>query len=338
MPAMSLDDVYDLSFRILVASGSTPDNAAPVAACMRDAEAQGMRTHGFEYIPYFCEHLRNGKINGKAVPSVRHRSDSVMVVDADYGFAHTAFLFALDEFVAMTRQTGTASMGIMRSYSASVVGWFVEHLAAHNLVSMGFANASPLMPSWGGSTRRFGTNPLGFGVPRGSGEPGDVGEPIVVDMATSTVARVNVIAAAKRGEELPEGWALDRHGKPTTDPSEALAGMNAPLGGAKGYGLAMMVDVLSAGLTGANFSMEASGLLDNIGGPPGLGQLFVAFDPARFGVSGFNERINTYADEIVSEPGVRLPGDRRHQNVRNARVSGVEVSDELLARLNAFLA
>jgi (2R)-3-sulfolactate dehydrogenase (NADP+) len=333
MPVLSLDDVYDLSLRILVASGSTPENAAPVAACMRDAEAQGMRTHGFEYIPYFCEHLRNGKINGKAAPSIVQRSDSVLVVDADHGFAHTAFLLALDEFVAMTKRTGTASMGITQSYSASVVGWFVEHLAAHNLVSLGFANASPLMPSWGGSTARFGTNPLGFGVPRGESS-----EPIVVDMATSTVARVNVIAAAKRGEELPEGWALDRHGKPTTDPAEALAGMNAPLGGAKGYGLAMMVDVLSAGLTGANFSMEASGLLDNIGGPPGLGQLFVAFDPSRFGVSGFNERINTYADEIASEPGVRLPGDRRHQNVRNARASGIDVSDELLTRLNAFLA
>jgi (2R)-3-sulfolactate dehydrogenase (NADP+) len=334
MPILSLDDVYDLSLKILVASGSTPENAAPVAACMRDAEAQGMRTHGFEYIPYFCEHLRNGKINGKAVPSVAHRNDSVLVVDADHGFAHTAFLFALDEFVGMTKRTGTASMGITRSYSASVVGWFVEHLAAHNLVSLGFANASPLMPSWGGSTRRFGTNPLGFGVPRGSTDSRS--EPIVVDMATSTVARVNVIAAAKRGEELPEGWALDRNGKPTTDPEEALAGMNAPLGGAKGYGLAMMVDVLSAGLTGANFSMEASGLLDNIGGPPGLGQLFVAFDPARFGVANFNQRIDTYADEIASEPGVRLPGDRRHQNVRDARAGGVEVSDELLARLNAF--
>jgi (2R)-3-sulfolactate dehydrogenase (NADP+) len=339
MPVMSLDDVYDLSFRMLVASGSSPENAAPVAACMRDAEAQGMRTHGFEYIPYFCDHLRNGKINGRAVPAIAHRSDSVIVVDADYGFAHTAFLFALNEFVAMTKRTGTASLGITRSYSASVVGWFIEHLAARNLVSLGFANASPLMPSWGGSTRRFGTNPMGFATPRGSAGPADAaGDPVVVDMATSTVARVNVIAAAKRGETLPEGWALDSHGKPTTDPAEALAGMNAPLGGAKGYGLAMMVDVLSAGLTGANFSMEASGLLDNEGGPPGLGQLFVAFDPAGFGVSGFNQRINTYADDIASEPGVRLPGDRRHQNVRDAQANGVEVSDELLGRLNAFLA
>jgi (2R)-3-sulfolactate dehydrogenase (NADP+) len=330
---LSLDDVYDLCLRMLIASGSTPENAAPVAACMRDAEAQGMRTHGFEYIPYFCEHLRNGKINGRAVPSVAHRAESALVVDADHGFAHTAFLFALDEFVAMTKRAGTASLGITRSYSASVVGWFVEHLAAHDLVSLGFANASPLMPSWGGSTPRFGTNPLGFGAPRAAPADG----PIVVDMATSTVARVAVIAAAKRGEALPIGWALDRYGQPTTDPQEALAGMNAPLGGAKGYGLAMMVDVLAAGLTGANFSMEASGLLDNEGGHPGVGQLFVAFDPTRFGITNFNERIDAYANDIASEPGVRLPGDRRHRHAREADETGVEVSDELLARLHEFL-
>jgi (2R)-3-sulfolactate dehydrogenase (NADP+) len=333
MPRLDLHDVYDLCLSMLVASGSTPENAAPAAAAMRDAEAQGMRTHGFEYIPYFCEHLRNGKINGRAVPSVAHRADSALVVDADHGFAHTAFLFALDEFVAMTKRSGTASLGITRSYSASVVGWFVEHLADHDLVSLAFANASPLMPSWGGSTARFGTNPLGFGVPRA----GTTDEPIVVDMATSTVARVNVIAAAKRGEELPIGWALDKHGQPTTDPEEALAGMNAPLGGAKGYGLAMMVDVLAAGLTGANFSMEASGLLDNEGGPPGVGQLFVAFDPNRFGIESFDGRIDAYANDITAEPGVRLPGDRRHQKMREASENGVEVSDELLEHLRTFL-
>ena len=329
MQNLTLDDVYHLSLRVLVASGARIDNAEPVAACMRDAEAQGLRNHGLGYLPVFCEHLRCGKVDGNANPSILQRADSVLVVDAANGFAHTAFLFALEEFVAMTRTTGTASLGITRSYSASVVGWFVERLAAHGLVSLAFANASPLMPSWGGKTPRFGTNPLGFGVPR-------LDTPIVVDMATSTAARVNVVAAARRGEQIPDGWALDREGRPTNDPRAALEGMNAPLGGAKGYGLALMVDVLSAGLTGANFSMEAAGLLDNIGGPPGVGQLFVAFDPARFGVDNFTDRIETYASAIVSEEGVRLPGDRRHQSTRETALHGVEVPDELLARLEAF--
>jgi (2R)-3-sulfolactate dehydrogenase (NADP+) len=332
MPVLSLNNVYDLCLEILIASGSTEANAIPVAQCMRDAEAQGMRTHGLEYVPFFCEHLRNGKINGTAVPSIAHRSDSALVVDAENGFAHTAFLFALDEFVSMTKRTGTASMGITKSYSASVVGWFIEHLASHDLVSLGFANASPLMPAWGGKTSRFGTNPLGFGAPRS----GTSNEPIVVDMATSTAARVNVMAKAKRGEQIPEGWALDKNGQPTTDPAAALEGMNAPLGGAKGYGLAMMVDVLSAGLTGANFSMEASGLLDNEGGPPGIGQLFVAFDPTRFGIANFGERIDSYANRISSEPGVRIPGDRRHDARRQFHKQGVQVSDDLLARLRTF--
>jgi (2R)-3-sulfolactate dehydrogenase (NADP+) len=329
MRTLSLDDIYDLSLRLLVASGARPDTARPVAACMRDAEAEGLRNHGLGYLPVFCEHLRCGKINGQANPVVVQRAESVIVVDADHGFAHTAFLSALDEFEAMTKRTGTASLGITRSYSASVVGWFIEHLTARGLVSLGFANASPLMPAWGGKTPRFGTNPLCFGTPHGD-------SPIIVDMATSTAARVNVMALARRGEPIPEGWALDREGRPTTDPTAALEGMNAPLGGAKGYGLALMVDVLSAGLTGANFSMEASGLLDNVGGPPGVGQLFVAFAPERFGITGFAGRIDTYASTITAEANVRLPGARRHAATAEARRNGIEVPLELLDRLEMF--
>lgn len=326
---MSLDDVYDLSLRLLVASGARPDNAEPVASCMREAEAVGLRNHGLGYLPVFCEHLRCGKVDGHANPTVIHRAESVLVVDAANGFAHTAFVHALDEFDTMVKANGTASLGITNSYSASVVGWFIELLAARGLVSLAFANASPLMPSWGGKTPRFGTNPLGFGTPRGD-------TPIVVDMATSTAARVNVLALARKGEQIPEGWALDKEGHPTTDPQAALEGMNAPLGGAKGYGLAMMVDVLAAGLTGANFSMEASGLLDNAGGPPGVGQLFVAFSPERFGIAGFGERIDAYADVIASEPGVRLPGDRRHDARKSGTANGIQVPQELLDRLETF--
>ena len=337
MPRLSLDDIHDLSERALVGSGATPSNARPVADSIRQAEAEDLRNVGLAYLPIYCEHLRCGKIDGSATPTWQAAAESTLLVDAASGFAHPAFLGALDEFVAMSKRTGTASMAVTRSYSAGVVGWFVDHLARRGLVSLAFANSSALMPPWGGNRPVFGTNPLGFATPRTS-EP-----PIIVDMATSTTARVNVVAAANRGEAIPAGWALDADGAPTTDPQAALGGMMAPLGGAKGYGLALMVDLLAGGLTGSNFSHESSSFGDNEGGPPGVGQLFVAFSPARFAPAAmadtarpYESRVDDLAGVIGTQAGARLPGDRRHQFRYAADVEGIEVPDELFAQLEGY--
>ena len=135
-------------------------------------------------------------------------------------------------------------LAIARSYSAGVVGWFVERLAQRGLVALAFANSSASIAPWGGSKALFGTNPLGFAAPRPNGPP------IVVDMASSATARVNIVQAANRGEAVPPGWVFDSQGKPTTDPKALLAGGSVgPLGGPKGYGLALMVALLAAGLT-----------------------------------------------------------------------------------------
>jgi (2R)-3-sulfolactate dehydrogenase (NADP+) len=330
MSVLTLDDIEALAHRALAGSGAADRAALVVAGSMRDAEAEGLRNIGLSYLPTYCEHLRIGKIVGDAVPSWTWASRAVLLADAAHGFAHVAFIDALDPFVEVVEANGVGVLAITRSYSAGVVGWFVDLLARRGLVSLAFANASALMPAWGGSTPRFGTNPLGFGAPRAGGEP------IVVDMATSTTARVNILAAAGRGERLPEGWALDAKGRPTTDPVEAVAGMNSPLGGAKGFGLALMVDVLAGGLSGSNFSHQASGLMDNEGGPPGVGQLFVAFSPEAMGASGFAERLAGLSDVITAEAGVRMPGDRRHECRAAAELDGVEVPDDLIAHLEGF--
>jgi (2R)-3-sulfolactate dehydrogenase (NADP+) len=337
MPRLSLDDVHDLSSRALVGSGATPGNAAPVADSIRQAEAEDLRNVGLAYLPVYCEHLRCGKIDGSATPTWRVAADATLLVDAAFGFAHPAFLAALDPFADMAGRTGTASMAITRSYSAGVVGWFIDHLAMRGLVSLAFANSSALMPPWGGNRPLLGTNPLGFGTPRASAGP------IIVDMATSATARVNVVAAAGHGEPIPAGWALDTDGNPTTEPQAALDGMMAPLGGAKGYGLALMVDLLAGGLTGSNFSHESSDFGDNEGGPPGVGQLFVAFAPAHFSpAAAGSPRPDTYADrverlsDVVHAQSARLPGERRHQSRIGAQEAGVEVPAELIARLEAY--
>ena len=161
------------------------------------------------------------------------------------------------------------------------------------------------------------------------------GDAIVADMSSTATARVNVIAAARSGGPIPAGWAIDVDGQPTTDPQAALAGTMAPAAGHKGYALALLVDVLVAGLGCANWSFEASSLLDDSGGPPGVGQCFIAVDPLRC-APGFSQRCVRLSQAILEQEGARLPGMGRAAHAAHARIHGVEVPHALLAELNAL--
>jgi (2R)-3-sulfolactate dehydrogenase (NADP+) len=195
-------------------------------------------------------------------------------------------------------------------------------------VALMFVNTPAAMAPWGGAKAVFGTNPIAFACPL----PGR--EPLVIDLSLSKVARGNVMAAKQRGERIPEGWALDEHGRPTTDPNAALAGTMLPMGDAKGTALALMVELLAAGLTGSNFAAEASSYLDAQGPPPGTGQLIVAFDPAAFGGDAM-ARLGLLAASIESQPGTRLPGTRRLAARAKAKAEGVAISDALLKEIDA---
>ena len=213
---LTLEQIYQLSLAALRGSGASQGQAAPVADSIREAEAEGIRNVGLGYLPIYCEHLRCGKVKGDAVPRLIEAAPAVLRVDAGHGFCHPAFLLALPRFAEMAEASGVAVLAIARSYSAGVVGWFVERLADRGLVALAFANSSASIAPWGGSKALFGTNPIGFAAPRPNGPP------IVVDMASSATARVNIVQAAARGEEVPPGWVFDSEGKPTTDP-KALA-------------------------------------------------------------------------------------------------------------------
>ena len=175
----------------------------------------------------------------------------------------------------------------------------------------------------GGSEGRFGTNPIAFAAPL------EGRAPVVIDLALSKVARGNIVAAKQKGEAIPEGWALDKDGRPTTDAGAALAGTMIALGDAKGAALALMVEVLAAALVGTHFAFEASSFLDDKGGPPRTGQLIIAIDPSGFGQTGFGERMQVLAQAIESQHGARLPGARRLALRENAERDGLSVSDEI---------
>lgn len=327
MAQLTLDQVYDLAYEALVRCGASADQAAPAAQSVRDAEAEGIRNVGLNYLPIYLGHLRHGKLDGNAQPKIVSQSGAVLQVDAAHGFCHTAFMHALEPFVTMTREMGIAVMSIQHSYSAGVLGWFNDILAEKGLVSLMFANAPRSVTPYGGKGQFFGTNPIGFGAPRNDDDP------IVVDMATSATAKVNVKQAAKEGREIPLGWALDTEGNPTTDPKAGLAGGLAPLGGAKGFGLALMVDILAAGMTGGNWAYNAPMFGDNEGPPPNVGQIIIAMEPSKLGGSDYGTRVETFVDALSEKEGVRLPGARRYAKRVEAEQNGVEVPEALLERI-----
>ncbi|MEC9266233.1 MAG: Ldh family oxidoreductase [Pseudomonadota bacterium] len=328
---LSLDDVHALSKAALIGAGTVETAAEVVAQSITDAEAEGIRNVGLAYLPIYCRHVSIGKVVGDAVPVVTRTGPSALMADAGNGFCHPAFTAGEEAFYALARETGIAGFGIRHSYASGVIGWFSDRMARAGLIGMTFTNASAALAPFGGKKPLFGTNPIAFGVPRRDGPP------LVIDQSSTATARINIALKAQAGEPIPEGWGLDADGNPCTDPNTVLGeGSMAPSGGYKGAAMALLVEIMAGGLTGAKWSFEASSLGGDEGGPPDIGQFYLAIDPARFGGEGMADRIETLFSAMLEQDGVRLPGNRRHENRAKAEAEGVDVPDDLLATLRGY--
>jgi (2R)-3-sulfolactate dehydrogenase (NADP+) len=206
----------------------------------------------------------------------------------------------------------------------------VERLAEAGLVAFLFGNSPKAMAFWGGKAPMIGTNPIAFAAPL----PG--GPPLVIDLALSVAARGKVMAAKKNGERIPADWALDAEGRPTTDPAEALNGSMAPLGGAKGAALALMIEVIAAAVTGSSFGFEASSFLDGDGPPPDVGQVLTAINPGPLSNGQYYSRMAMLVEAIAAEAGPRMPGATRLKNRAAAESYGLQIAPALLAELRAL--
>jgi (2R)-3-sulfolactate dehydrogenase (NADP+) len=327
---LRLDEVRAIAMAALLASDTSRENAAPVADSMAAAEADGIANSGLVRLPAYCEHARIGKVDGRARPTAASAGPAAVRVDARNGFAHPAIDLALGELVPLARSAGIAAAAVTNSYNAGVVGHHAERLALQGLVGLAFANSPRIMAPWGGRRAFFGTNPVALACPRGDGPP------IVVDQSSTVVARGEVLIRAQAGKAIPEHWGFDADGRPTKNPWSVLGGGTmAPAGGHKGAALALIVEIMAAGLTGAAFSFRASSFTDNEGGPPGTGQLLVAVDPMRFAGAAFPGRVEELAGAILGQPGARLPGDRRYAARRRAEAEGVAVAKDLYERILA---
>jgi (2R)-3-sulfolactate dehydrogenase (NADP+) len=232
--------------------------------------------------------------------------------------------------VEAARSNGIAAAGFTRSHHAGALGLAVERIADDGLVALMFANTPTAMTAWGGTTPLFGTNPIAFAAPAHNAPP------IVVDLALSKVARGKILKASKEGASIPEGWAKDADGNPTTDAAAAMAGTLEPIGGAKGAALALMVEVLAAALVGANLSSEATSFFDGEGDPPGVGQLLIVIDPAAFGGPAMNEKIGALLAVIAADGDSRVPGSTKHARRTAAEANGIPVDPSTLVSLRAM--
>jgi (2R)-3-sulfolactate dehydrogenase (NADP+) len=301
---------------VLRDAGAGAVAARSVARALVTAEADGHGGHGLVRLASYAAQLRAGKVDGAAVPTLSVTRPGVCRVDAGHGFAYPALDCAVDWLIAHAPAQGIAAAGVFRSGHCGAMGLIVERLARAGMVGLMVANTPAAMAPWGGRRALFGTNPIACAFPFGD-------HPVIIDLSLSKVARGQILAAKRRAEPIPLGWALGPDGEPTTDPAQALAGTMVPLGDAKGAALALMVEAMAAGLTGANFAGEASSFLDANGGPPSTGQMLIAIDPAACG--GGIGHLATLFQDVADEPAARLPGLSRFAHRRRAKDEGMEI-------------
>lgn len=278
--------------------------AAEVARAVVQAEAAGNRICGLYYLESYCQQLKSGRVNGKVTPVVTMLRPAAVHVDAQMGFAQPAFAYGLTPALDAARQFGVASLAVGHAHTCTALGYFTEQIARAGLVGIGFTNASPIVAPPGGKARIIGTNPIAFSVPDGAG-----GLALQFDQSTTTVALGKITMAKAAGEQIPEGWALDVDGQPTTDPEAALGGTLVSMGGHKGWGFGLMAELLAAGMTGGVLSHDVKPLKAPEGPPHDLGQYYILIDPSAS--RDFGKRLAALAALIEADEGGRMPGRNR---------------------------
>ena len=330
MPRYTPDALRALATDALARAGANAAMAATTARALGDADAQGLASHGVSRVAQYAAHLRNGRADGAAVPRIVRERGGAVLVDAGCGLAFPACALAVDEAIRRARTHGVAFAAVTNSHHFGVAAWHLKPVGAAGLVGIAMGNSPSAMPAAGGKHPVFGTNPIAAVFPRRDAPP------LVVDLSLSEVARGKLMVAARDGKPIPAGWALDRDGKPTTDPKAGLDGSMLPMGGAKGAMLALVVELLVTALTGAAIGFEASSFFVDEGNRPRLGQAFLVVDPAALaGADTYFARVEALIGEVLRDEGVRLPGARRDALAAQAERDGIEIPQAVAATLTA---
>ncbi len=330
MPLVSLEDLTERVARALKRAGASKSMAQSTAQALVAAEAEGLGGHGLSRVALYCQHLREGRANGKARPRFIKRKAATALVDAGGGLAFPACALAVGASIARAKRYGVSFVGVTNSHHMGALAYHLAPIAQAGMVGLAFTISPAAINAWGGKRAFYGTNPVAAIFPRKNTEPA------VVDLSLTEVTRGKIMVYAKEGKPIPPGWAVDREGNPTTDAKAALTGSLNAIGGAKGAALAMMVEVLSVALTGAAFSFENDSYFEP-GNQPRIGHAILAIDPgALAGSDDYFSRLETMIAAMLRDEGVRLPGARRQKLAAAARVQGLQVGDAPYAELLAL--
>ena len=334
---MTEAELRDLAERALRGMGLALADARDVADILVAADLAGHATHGVLRLEAYGDRVARGAIRVDAPITVEQVAPGMVRVDGASAMGPLVGVRALRAAMDCARECGIGAAFVRNSNHFGAVGPYCLRAAREGFASLIATNASTTIAPTGGREERLGNNPLAIGVPR----PG--GDPIVLDMAMSVVARGKIRAAAKKGQAIPDTWATDREGRPTTDPNAALQGFLLPTGGYKGYGLALMVDLLAGVLSGAGYLTHVRSWLDHPELPGNLGHVFILLDASRLGSSEWlAERVADFARIVHETPRadpdvpVRLPGESEMATLARHRRDGIEIDASVLEMLEAF--
>lgn len=322
------------AFDVFVRAGAPERAAGIVADSLIQADLRGVDSHGVVRLAIYMKRVEKKLLNPSADVEIISENDAITLIDGHNNFGAVVGSKALRIALQKSEDCGVTAVGVRGSNHFGIGAYYALQAIKQDKILLVLSNASQTMPPTGGIRPFIGTNPLTVGVPSG------VEMPFLLDMATSVVARGKIIVAAEKKENIPDGWAIDKGGMPTTDPEKALLGSVLPLGGAKGYGISMFIDILSGVLTGAGFGKYINNMYENWNDPQNVGHMFIAVDIDHFiPLSVFKNRMDTYIREIKSEPTapgfkeILIPGELEYRRTIERKQSGIELPSSVAEAL-----
>ncbi len=330
---ISFDDLAALLKAIFLNHGCSTHVADLLASNMAGAERDGAHSHGIFRIKGNLGSIDSGWLDPKAVPLLEDVAPGMLRADGRNGFSLPVLAMAAEPLMAKARTNGIAILSVRKAHHFSAVWPDIEPFAREGFLALAMVNSMANVVPHGGRKRLYGTNPMGFGVPRAGTDP------LVFDQSSSVMANGDVQIARREGRQLPPGTGIDKGGNPTTDPNAVLeGGALLPFGGHKGSSIAMMMEIMGAALAGSDYSFEIDWSKHPGAATPHGGQTYILIDPQRGAVNSFADRIEVLIEAIHEAGQTRLPSDRRYANRRESMANGIPIEDEALAEIRRLAA
>lgn len=330
----SIARLHEFSTEVLLASGLSTEDSDTITDVLLHADMRGHESHGITRLPIYCERLQRGVVNARPTIRIDRAMPSVLLVDADNGPGPVASVAAIDEAVSVARTQGAAVAVVRHSNHNGSSSFYIERAINAGCIAFAMTNAPPSMAIHGASEAVIGTNAIAFGAPTGSETP------MLADMATAVAARGKIVESAKRGESIPDGWALDAFGKPTNDPDAAVKGVVLPFAGAKGSALAIMVEVLCGVLSGGRFGRELGNLYSDFETTQDIGHFFMVINASSNCFRHVESGVARLIDDLKSAEradGIReilMPGEVEKGRAARCTSDGISLHDAIIEELN----